>query len=505
MTDLLTHIKTARRVSVPLLAIATSDQPACMQRVLPVLANGSGQSQSHPVLVWDLAEGLRPLNQSGAQVLPQLLGDLEQQVTQDPVMAFKALAKLPSVGAAVALNADRILDAAPVVQAIQNLRDRFKQDGRMLVLLAPALKLPAALQHDVFVLDEPLPTPDELRSIVASQYEAAGLERPDEALLTQAASALRGLSAFAAEQATALSLTKQGVRVDTLWTRKVQMVNETPGLQVWSGAERFDTLGGLGQIKGLLTRILRGRQAPQAIVFLDEIEKALAGATGPIGDSSGVSQDALGCLLSHMQDRGAAGLIFVGPPGTAKSAVAKAAGAEGGIPTIRFDLGATKGSLVGESEQKVRQALKIIDAVSDGRALWIATCNKVAVLPPELRRRFKFGTVFFDLPDDAERAAIWRIYRGKFDLPADDPSPADVGWTGAEIETCCQLAWQLMIPLQEAARYIVPVSQAAPEAIEELRRQAEGRYLSASAPGVYRRPQPPEPTASRPAGRAIAL
>lgn len=502
MSDLLAQVAAARRVSVPVVAVTTADQPACVQRVLPTLANGAGGSQPHPVLAWDLADGLRPLNQAGAQILPQVLGDLDQQATQDPVLAFKAVAKLPAMGATLAQNADRVLDAAPVTQAVLNLRDRFKQDGRMLVLLAPALKLPAALQHDVLVLDEPLPTPDELRSIVAAQYEAAGLEKPDDSLLVQASAALRGLSAFAAEQATALSLTKQGVQLDALWDRKTQMVNDTPGLTVWSGTERFETLGGLEQIKGLLRRILAGRQAPQTIVFLDEIEKALAGATGPVGDSSGVSQDALGCLLSHLQDRGAAGLIFVGPPGTAKSAVAKAAGAEGGIPTLRFDLGATKGSLVGESEQRIRQALKVIDAVSDGRALWIATCNKVAILPPELRRRFKFGTIFFDLPDEAERSAIWRIYRGKFELPADDPSPADAGWTGAEIETCCQLAWQLMIPLQEAARYIVPVSQAAPEAIEELRRQAENRYLSASIPGVYRRPAPPEP---KPAGRAITV
>jgi len=504
MTDLLTQLKVARRVSVPIVAMTTADQPACLQRLLPMLANGSTGSQPHPVLAWDLAEGLRPLNPAGAQVLPQVLGDLDPQASQDPVLAFKALVKLPPMGAAVAQNADRVLDAAPVTQAVLNLRDRFKQDSRMLILLAPVLKLPAALQHDVLVLDEPLPSAEDLRAIVASQYEAAGLERPADELLSQAAAALRGLSAFAAEQATALSLTKQGVKLDALWARKTQMVNETPGLTVWYGAERFDTLGGLEQIKTLLRRILAGRQAPNAIVFLDEIEKALAGATGPVGDSSGVSQDALGCLLSHMQDRGAAGLIFVGPPGTAKSAVAKAAGAEGGIPTLRFDLGATKGSLVGESEQKVRQALKVIDAVSDGRALWIATCNKVAVLPPELRRRFKFGTIFFDLPDEAERAAIWRIYREKFEHPANDPSPADAGWTGAEIETCCQLAWQLRIPLQEAAGYIVPVSQAAPEAIEDLRRQAEGRYLSASAPGVYQRPQPTEPV-MKPAGRAITV
>lgn len=318
--------------------------------------------------------------------------------------------------------------------------------------------------------------------------------------------ALRGLSAFAAEQAVALSMSKAGVRMDRLWTRKIQMVNDTPGLAVWSGHERFDALGGLEQAKTMLRRILAGRQAPQAIVFLDEIEKALAGAAGPVGDSSGVSQDMLGALLSYMQDRGAAGLIFVGPPGTAKSAVAKAAGNEAGVPTLRLDLGATKGSLVGESEQRIRQALKIIDAVSDGRTLWIATCNKVAILPPELRRRFKFGTVFFDLPDAAERAAIWRLYLTRYELPETDPCPVDAGWTGAEIETCCQLAWQLQIRVREAARYIVPVAQAAPEAIEDLRRQAAGRYLSASYAGVYRLPEAAVDGDGVPArGRALAL
>ncbi len=504
MADINQQLQAARRVSVPLVAITTADQPACVQALRPVLANGRNGTAPHPVYLWDMVEGLRPLTPPAAAALPGILGELDLQATQDPVVALKVAGRLPARGAIVACNAHRVLEHAPVLQAVANLRDQFKQDGRMLVLLAPALKVPVELQHDLVVLDEALPDAAALQAIVLAQYDAAGLARPDAELAARAAAALRGLSAFAAEQAVALSLTKEGVKLEALWARKVHMVNDTAGLAVWSGSERFDTLGGLEQIKHLLRRILAGRQAPQAIVFLDEIEKAVAGATGPVGDSSGVSQDILGCLLTHLQDRGAAGLIFVGPPGTAKSAVAKAAGNEAGIPTIRLDLGATKGSLVGESEARIRQALKIIDAVSDGRALWIATCNKVAVLPPELRRRFRFGTIFFDLPDEAERAAIWRIYREKWEVPADEPPPADAGWTGAEIETCCQLAWQLMIPLRDAAEYVVPVSQAAPEAIEELRRQAEGRYLSASRPGVYRRWTPVE-VAPAQGGRALAL
>jgi hypothetical protein len=46
-----------------------------------------------------------------------------------------------------------------------------------------------------------------------------------------------------------------------------------------------------------------------------------------------------------------------------------------------------------------------------GRSLWIATCNSIASLPPELRRRLALGTFFFDLPASDERQHIWNIYR----------------------------------------------------------------------------------------------
>ena len=63
--------------------------------------------------------------------------------------------------------------------------------------------------------------------------------------------------------------------------------------------------------------------------------------------------------------------------------------------------------------------------------------------------------------------------------------PDDEGWTGAEIEECCRKAYRLKISLQEAAQYIVPVSRSASEEIKSLRLQASGKFISASAPGVY--------------------
>jgi len=229
----------------------------------------------------------------------------------------------------------------------------------------------------------------------------------------------------------------------------------------------------------------------------------MSGSSEGSQDTSGVSQDYLGVMLEYMQDTKATGMIFVGPPGAAKSVMAKAAGNEAGIPTIKLDLGGLKaagGGLVGGAERSIRQALKIISAVGSDEVLFIATSNEVKNLPPALRRRFGLGTYYFDLPDRDERDAIWEIYlmwnapsgvyAGYFNRSGLGAPPEDDGWTGAEIEKCVDIADRLGCTLQEAAAYIVPVSRVDPEGIERLRKQASGRYISASKPGVYRMADP---------------
>ena len=240
-----------------------------------------------------------------------------------------------------------------------------------------------------------------------------------------------------------MSLSKSGIDFDRLWERKRQTVEQTPGLTIWRGGETFDQIGGCDSIKRFLTAVLQGQEAPRVIVFVDEIEKAFAGAGT---DTSGVKTEMTGTMLSWMQDRSADGVIFIGPPGAAKSAVAKAAGATAGIPTVAFDLSAMQNSLVGGSGERLRAALQVVDAISQGRSLWIATCNSITSLPPELRRRFTLGTFFFDLPDAEERESIWKIYREKWALSGDQPE--DEGWTGAEIKECCRKAWRLRLSLR---------------------------------------------------------
>src|SRR5690606_2814323 len=109
-----------------------------------------------------------------------------------------------------------------------------------------------------------------------------------------------------------------------------------------------------------------------------EGEKMMAGATHSVGDNTGVSQDFMGTLLSFMEDHESDGTIFVGPTGTAKSALAKAMGNEANVPTVFLDLGAMKNSLVGASEHRIRYALEIIEALSHGKAFFIMTSNNIS-------------------------------------------------------------------------------------------------------------------------------
>jgi SpoVK/Ycf46/Vps4 family AAA+-type ATPase len=222
-------------------------------------------------------------------------------------------------------------------------------------------------------------------------------------------------------------------------------------------------------------------------------------------------------------------VLLLGVPGTGKSAFAKALGHETGRPTLTLDVGSLMGSLVGQTEQNIRQALRIADAMApsilfldevekalsgatsngdsgvsarlfgtfltwlndhDSDVFVIATCNDISRLPPEFSRAERFDGVFFlDLPGPQQKAAIWRLYLEMFGLDANQARPNDQDWTGAEIRSCCRLSALLDVPLTTAARNVVPVAVTAAESVNRLRNWASGRCLNADAAGIYLRNQ----------------
>lgn len=506
----------ARAVGTPLIAIETPD-PGATRHALEAYING--KSKPVPSYIWDVAEGLRPSNTIGEDAFGQMLEPVggDQLATIQPLTALQCLKKAPKFSFVIMCNMHRFWGEQTfdpsVVQAVWNLRDWFKTSARTLVMTLPNCSLPAELQNDVVVFTEELPTSEELKPMIHKLHEATSesLEKqsdgkmkfpqPTEAILQKSVDSLSGLAMQQAEQVTSMAILKghqskqnddgrncgDTLDLDTLRKQQRQQIEQTPGLQIFDGQNSFDDIKGLDALTGFLRSVVNGKRKPKAFVFIDEIEKMFAGATGQGGgDSSGTSQEQLGYILQHLEDTQSRGCICVGPPGTGKSELAKSAGNEADCFTVSLDLGGMKGSLVGESGERTRRALRVVEALAQGGAFWIATCNSIESLPPELRRRFSYGTWFVDLPTAEARKALWKHYAKKFDVKVNKFD--DEGWTGAEIKTCCSMASDLNVSVKEASGFISPVSRSNAESITKLRRLATGRFRSASDGDFYKAP-----------------
>lgn len=495
-SDLVSQFKAARRVSVPLVVVTTPDPAATVKALLGAASN----EKEPPTVIWDIINGLRGVNAQGVEAVKVLVPPPTDpaQATANPAEALSLARNLPRLSLLFFCNAHRFIENEAVSQAVWNLRDLFKSDGRTLILLAPQIKLPLELQQDVVILDEPLPDDEQLKGVIKDLHEVASLAQPKPGEVQRILNAVRGVAVFPAEQSIAMSLEKTGIDKDALWERKRKVVEQTDGLSVWRGGERFDEIGGLEEFKGFAKKIVASGGFG-AVWWIDEIEKGMAAMQT---DTSGVSQDQHQAMLTFLQDNRIPAMLLIGQPGSGKSLGAKAIGAEAGVPTIRMDMGALKGSLVGQSEQLIRSAFKVLMAISQGRLLLVATCNDVGSLErsPELMRRFKLPKFYFDLPTDDEKAAIWPI-SGKRHGVDTVKRPNDKGWTGAEIDTCCEIAAMLKVSVVEAAQYVVPMIQSQPQIVEARRRAADGRFLSASYPGTYTMAQ----ATANVGGRAISL
>lgn len=483
---LLDTFKDARRAAVPLLAIQSPDQLALVQALAlaSTEVDAAHEREASPLVRWDAVQGYVALNKAGEAAIAQ--ADPEH-ISADPVGALVVAGALPPGAVILMVNAQRVIAEGAVPTALLNLRDPYKATGRMVVLLGPAFTLPPELVHDVVLLDEELPDDAAIGAAIDSIYEStpgAPACKPEKR--RAAVDALRGLPLFAAETAAAMSMGRRGLDVAAAWERKCALVQQTPGLTVWRGGESFDDLGGLAEVKRFCAALARSARF-SAVVWMDEIEKSMAAMHT---DTSGTAQYQHMRLLTLMQDEQIPGLLLIGQPGSGKSAIAKALGSAMGVPTVRMDLGAMLGGLVGESQAKTNAAFRTLMGISQGRMLVVATCNDVGALErsPELMRRFELPKWYFDLPTADELAVIWPVVKERQGIAASEPTPEDGGWTGAEVAACCKVAALLKVSLIEAAQNIIPMALAQPDIVLRRREQAHGRFNNASAPGVYQKP-----------------
>ena len=173
-----------------------------------------------------------------------------------------------------------------------------------------------------------MPGREQLEEIARGIATEEG-ELPEGDDLDRVLDAAAGLTRYEAEGAFSLSLVRHGrIEPSAIWELKSQMLKKSGLLSLHRGSEAFDAAGRPG--------------GPEAVL---PPRHAAARAS------------AIRCKRPR-------GHSTLGVPGSGKSAFAKALGNETGRPTLILDVGALMGTLVGQTESNIRQALQIADAMA---------------------------------------------------------------------------------------------------------------------------------------------
>lgn len=318
-------------------------------------------------------------------------------------------------------------------------------------IVSSKLIIPEELEDLITVFDIPLPTVTEIKSIMTEFTKDLDIDVSED-ILSEISLSFKGLNEFQIKQILNLAYQDGGCLdfddKQLILSQKEQLIKKAGLLEMIPVHETIEDIGGLENLKEWLYKKERiFNQLDKAIKFGVDIPK---------------------------------GIMIVGMPGCGKSLAAKATAKLFEIPLVRLDVGRLLGKYIGESEENMRKALKLSEAISPC-VLWIdeiekafsgvggsgggsdvttrlfgqfltwmqekentvfivATANDISKIPPEFLRKGRFDELFYvDFPNDEERRKIIEIHlkkRNKWNKELDIISLVKLtnGYNGADLE-----------------------------------------------------------------------
>lgn len=489
------------RARNPLIWISTREE-ARVERLLFEAAAAA----SYEVRTWDIAQGTAGID-----------GKNPDANLRDPGDAMNVIRASAENGRSrivwILRDLPVWLSGPPGATPLRQLRNlaRFlpgveREKAQAIIVVTPSSDIPAELANHATVIEWPLPD----RAEIAAIFDAAIDSIPEN---------MRADSVAAREAAIDSAIGLTGEEAASCFARSLVQLRKVDPAAVAKEKKRviarekvlewFDPLpGGLDAVGGL------------------ENLKAWL-----VDRAEAYSPDARAYGLPAPK-----GAMLAGIPGCGKSLTAKAIATAWGVPLLRVDLGAIKSKFVGESENNLRKAFRVIETVGrcvvwfdeiekalqgatsgsadggvssdalgailswmqerSGEAFVIATANDVEGLPPELLRKGRFDEVWWvDLPTLPERVEILgaalRSFKRTGIVGLEDVAQETEGFTGSEIAALVPDALYRAFAdgkrevtctdLFAVAKKTVPLSKTAEEKIKKLRDWAKGRARPASS------------------------
>lgn len=320
------------------------------------------------------------------------------------------------------------------------------------ILLSPIVRIPKELENFITILELDYLTENDIKDLVQNFCQEYNISITSS-LLEEISMAFKGLTVFEIQNILNLAysndgeLTKSDLKL--IFNQKQQKIRKSGILEMVPLKESLDDIGGLENLKSWLKK--------KASVIKNMTQAAAFGVDTPKG------------------------VLIAGIPGCGKSLNAKAAANLFEVPLLRMDMGRLMGKYVGESEENMRKAIALAEAISPC-VLWVdelekafagigsggsgaevttrlfgnfltwmqektsptfvvATANDITKLPPELLRKGRFDEIFYvGLPNEAERKHIFEIHikkRRPSDFAKIDTTTLaqnTKGYSGADIE-----------------------------------------------------------------------
>jgi hypothetical protein len=524
MADGLDRLKVLIDSSTPIVAMETVEEVRAVRMV-----RAACSALSLAAFEWSVASGLMRCGSSVGEVITgQEAGigaaggyapteAIEQNAkalynSREPAQMLSNLEGISIEAAFILKDLHRHMDDPVVVRRLRDVGQRFATNRKTVVLTAPKLEIPPELRSLVEFFELPLPDRQRLRQIIDETLVRVGKTRTlqrklDGNGLDAIAENLRGLTEEEAERAVSQALVTRyalspEVVTDVLQTKKA-LLKRSEMLEFVECSDTMAAVGGLENLKYWL------------------------------GQRAGAWDDSARAFGLEPPK----GVIILGVQGCGKSLSARAVAGEWNLPLVKFDTSAVYDKYIGETEKRIRKVFQVAEGLAPC-VLWIdelekvfagsgadsasadagvssrllaaflswmqdrkapvfvaATCNNVAVLPPELIRKGRFDELFFvDLPNAAERRQIFSIQlarrkRNPAEFDLDKLVSAANGYSGAEIDAAVQgalyaaysekkpLSTQLLV---ETLGKTVPLSVTRAEEIDALREWARKRAVPAS-------------------------
>lgn len=321
------------------------------------------------------------------------------------------------------------------------------------IFISSIVRIPKELEKYITILQEEYLTEDKIKKIILEFVEENSTGTIYDKILDEMSVAFKGLSVLEIETILALAFSQHGEltedTMDLIIEQKKQLIQKSGILEMIPIKEGMEDIGGLNALKTWI------KKKAKVLNNMKEAEK-------------------FGVELPK-------GVLIAGVPGCGKSLNAKASAKLFNVPLLKLDMGRLLGKYVGESENNMRQAIALAEAISPC-VLWIdelekafsgigesgggaevttrlfgqfltwmqdkesavfvvATANNVMKLPPELMRKGRFDEIFYvQLPDKQEREKIFEIHirkRRPMDLEKikiDKLVEKTDGYSGADIE-----------------------------------------------------------------------